>query len=169
MRVFIDRKTTIAAATMAGLTAMVGVVAAVAVLDGGSPSADQISSSAGATATIIENGSIVVIALDPVLVSAPGDGTASVSAPSGGPDAGSPGATTTSVGTSPPSSGSTTSVATTVPPPTTRAGLYTVSGWLIPSNYDVPSKWWGQDIPDYPVGNWSKCALEDDGWACEVG
>lgn len=174
----IDRKTTVAAMTMVGLTSVLATLAVVALTGGTTPEVDELASSAGATATIIENGSIVVIALDPVVVTSGENAPTDVRPPSGGTSAGVPdgptGATSTTVRPSPPVSGSTTTVATSVTTTlqvttTIRPVLYTVSGWPIPSNYSVPSKWWGSPIPDYPLGTWTKCALEDDGWACENG
>lgn len=163
----IDRRTMVAAVSMVLLTTVFAGLAYVALIDGGPTRSDQLSTLGEPTITVIENGSMVVIHLD-VSTSVSGDAT-------GGSGSGgsSPSRVTTAAPTVPSTSGGTTSVATsvatTVVTPTSGPVLRTVSGWPIPSNYYVPSKWWGAAIPDYPLGNWTKCALEDDGWACEMG
>ena len=182
-----DRKTTAAATIMIAITFTLGMTAAAQLGVFGQPaptSAAPLITGPGSTAPG-ETVPATLIALQtvpgaPVGVPGAGGGAQRPAAAASGltgsgtattaPAGQAPTTPTTATPTTAAATTPTTAPTTTAAPPTTAGGrpaLYTVSGWLVPANYSVPTKWWTRSIPDFPLGNWSKCKLEDEGWACE--
>lgn len=179
-----DRRTTAAATIMIALTFTLAMTAAAQLGVFGQPeptSAAPIATALGtaatpetAPATLIDTATIP----GALVTVAPASAGGQRSAPAAGGPAGTTGTTAPAAATTPatPATPATTATTATTAPTTTaapstttggRPTLYTVSGWLVPANYSVPSKWWTKPIPDFPLGTWAKCKLEDDGWACE--
>lgn len=182
-----DRKTTAAAVAMIAITFTLAMTAAaqLGVFGQDAPaSAAPVVTAAASTAAGDTAASLLVAPQSaPVaIVSGPGAGGGGqrpssagsgltgtgTTSPAPATDGATPTSATTAATTA--TTAPTTTAAATTAPPTTAGGrptLYTVSGWLVPANYSVPSKWWTRSIPDFPLGTWAKCKLEDEGWACE--
>ncbi len=177
-----DRRTTAAATIMIALTFTLAMTAAAQLGVFGQAEPTSAAPIATLPGTAAAGQSAPATSIDastapaaPVTVAAAAAGgqrsTPAANGPANDTGTTAPGAATTPA-TTPGTTATTTATtaATTTATPTTTGGrptLYTVSGWLVPANYSVPSKWWTKPIPDFPLGNWAKCKLEDDGWACE--